>query len=301
MPANWCEMTSATGGTGALTLTAVSGAPSLVHVFGGSGTRRLPYSVVEFSDSTRSGEPIKAESGWGEINLATLVLTRSRPETTWNGTAYDGTTPAAISFGTTANNIRVTLTPLAAFSPTVLPAFTVASPMDNLGAWPANHTSVSTPLALVANREYYIPFHWALHGEYTQFGIGVTTLVSGSGAKLALYDLTSTGLPGAMRHNLTGATPLVTTTTGIKVGSAAGVLQPGYYYMGLMSGHAIAVKRAEAFSLPSPLGITLAGINMSMAYRTGSYATGLPDPAPLGTALTASASTSPLVHLRAAA
>jgi hypothetical protein len=298
--ANWLEMTSATGGTGALTLTAVSGAPTFANVFGASGTRRLPYAVLEWGSSARTGPPIKSESGWGEVNLATSVLTRTRPETTWNGTNYDGTVPSAISFGTTAANIRVILTPLSAFAPTALQAFPVTTPSENLGAWSAHLVNVAAAVTVTAAREYYVPFHWRLHGEYAQFGVGITTTIAASGVKIALYDVASTGLPGIKRQDLAAGTPIDSSgTAGIRAVSLSNVLPPGWYYAGILPSHAVGMRAGEVYTKPSPACSMSTGMPITHFYRAGTYATGLPDPAPTAGSLTGATTAVPLMFLKA--
>jgi hypothetical protein len=117
--ANWIDNTSSTGGTGALTLSGVTGSPGYTDAFGTSGTRTVEYQALEYTDSTRA-ELVRAESGVGSIALSTGVLTRSLVTATWvaSGASYlpkpgVATAPSALSFGTTAANIRIILAPVA--------------------------------------------------------------------------------------------------------------------------------------------------------------------------------------------
>jgi hypothetical protein len=86
--ANWARMTSTTGGTGSLTLSAVSGQPTFAQAFG-TGSTTVDY-VIEAADTR--------EAGTATYNGTTNVLSGRTVIQTWNGSA----------FGTTALNIPTT-------------------------------------------------------------------------------------------------------------------------------------------------------------------------------------------------
>jgi hypothetical protein len=95
MRGNGIRHETTTTGTGAVTLTGVTGWPGYEHVFGTSGTIFVEYTIVN-SD----GVPI--EGGIGSLVLSTMVLTRTRPEFTWNGAAYSAVPsgPLSLAAGT---------------------------------------------------------------------------------------------------------------------------------------------------------------------------------------------------------
>jgi hypothetical protein len=110
MRGNWLLATSSTGGTGALTLSGVTGWPIFTAMMGSSGSRLVEYEIAEYTDSTKT-VPAKLESGIGYLNLSTLALTRTKVEATYDGTTYKpnaaGDSPSALSFGTNAANIVI--------------------------------------------------------------------------------------------------------------------------------------------------------------------------------------------------
>lgn len=76
--ANWAKATTATGGTGSLTLTSVTGFPTFPQAFG-TGTSTVSYIIV--SDGLR-------EAGTASFNGTTGVLSSRTVTQAWNGTTY---------------------------------------------------------------------------------------------------------------------------------------------------------------------------------------------------------------------
>lgn len=300
MRGNWVEFTSTTGGTGALTLTELAGFPSVQDIVGTTGSRWLGYTILEWSNGVYAGPPAKAEHGIGSLALATGVLTRTKRLSTWNGTDYETINPSAISFGTTANNIRVVLAPTAELNPDVLPFYNVASPAEALGLTSSHATVGSATLALGASgREHYVPFRWCGCGDATHVGLAVTTSQGSTAAKIGFYAVDSTGLPGARLIDATGASPVTTAATGPQVSACSFHLPTGWYYACVLGNSTTAAVRAfENRGAPSMAGTNTTGGALGYFTATGNYATGLPATAPAGASLTAATTGGPCVYLR---
>jgi hypothetical protein len=277
MLGNWIECThNGTGGTGTLTLAAVSGSPQFTGAFGASGTRLVSYTINEFTDSTRT-QLSKSECGIGSLELSTNVLTRTKRLATWNGTTYDDTSPAAVSFGNTAANIRILCSPLADMGSFAFPF--VNSGHNSLGKlYGMNFGGQGSTSVLTNNQETYYPMLWPGMGEITEVSVECTTLDSAPGLiKGAVYDVGSDGYPGAMRKDL-GVADL--SATGTRVFANANFHLPaGWYYVANIANTNTAVLRINFSAIATPMGV-LSGAIVLSDYRTGTYSTGLADPAP---------------------
>lgn len=293
MVGDFIEMTTATGGTGALTLSAVTGSPGYADLFGASGTRFVEYAIDEFTDATRS-QLAQSEAGIGALTLSTLSLARSKIEATWNGTTYVTASPSAITFGTTAANIRVVCAPLAG-----LPAFAVpwmqGAVGDAIGVSSFHHFNATGTMAVVANTEYYVPFLHCGTPDVVQASIVVTTAVGSTNCKAAMYELGTDGQPAVKLFDIASGTPLSTGTTGNKSATIAAYLPPGWYYFGLIFSGAPTLRApTQMWSTP---GGTSSGSNAWCLSGSGSYTTGLP--APRATALAINTTNCPSVYVKA--
>jgi len=236
-----------TNGDGAVTLTAVTNKPRISTAFGTSN--RFVRYVIEKPASSMY------EEGIGQVS--SNVLTRTRPQVTWDGSTWkDGNSGSvtALAFGSspTSGDVIIRLAPTAEDTAPTIPAFQSSLsgdanwrdyrisghiPWDNSGA---GHT-------LTANREYYAAYRHETAGLLSGIQMEVTTAVAGSTIALALYDFGNNGLPGAKIADFTGFT---TATTGIKTDTATGSwspaggiwLTPGWYAMGFIASHAIAIR-----------------------------------------------------------
>src|SRR5688500_12067976 len=167
----------------------------------------MGYTIMEWASGVYSGPPSLAEHGIGSLSLSTSVLVRTKKLHTWNGTTYDSTNPAGLNFGTTANNIRVTLAPSAEMiTPDLIPFYNAGSGLGEDLGLTSTHSPVSAEMNLgAAGREHYTPFRWSGCGEIIQVGVGVTISAAGAAVKAGIYEIASTGLPGARLLDLTGA------------------------------------------------------------------------------------------------
>lgn len=250
MRLNYLGGQSATGGTGALTLTAAGGlalpASALV------ADSIVEYSIVEYTDSTLATIS-KAESGHGVISSGN-VLTRSVPRTTWNGTTYSQASPSALSFGT--SNVRVYIAPIAEGGPTAFPKRLDLSANYGvngyvIGANILTQTDFS-PAGLSANIQYMTPLKLEAGFPLTQIGVEVTTAAASSTIHVAIASVDPvTGNPGrilAVANSLSGV------TTGVKTGNITSRLfAPGWYWQLFSVSHALSIRGSEMFT-PSAMG-----------------------------------------------
>lgn len=295
---NNIEMTTATTTTGALTLQSVSGALAIDLVY--SQTRFIHYAVLEWPTAAWVGPPSKFEYGVGECDMGTLVLTRSKPTTTYDGTTYKRSAITSLAFSGVTSRVRVVIAPSADFTPFVYPFLCVASPAEDLGC-PSGHLAIgSGTLTLTNNRECYIPHRIDTCGPVTQAGIVVTTGVASGGIKLALYEIGEDGLPGR-RLNDWNSTPFDCTSTGNKVITLSTSLltYPMWVYVGLIANSAtIAVRGANSTLAASPAGVANSGQTIAYFYKAGTYSSGMPTPAAAGLNVVSNG-IAPVVYLRA--
>ena len=237
MRGNWIEATSSTGGTSALTLSDVTGSPNFDDVFGATGARFVECSIVEFTDSTRT-QVSKAESGVYSVALSTMVLTRTKINSTWSaGGAYDNTNPSAISFGTTAANIRIYCGALAES----FLSFPFAAPTavgDSLGRYPM---FVSGPSSTVSPANQTVTYSLAYFSDRQQILNCSARCIGGytggtSSVKVAVYEIDSAGMPGKRLIDFgnLGALAASTTLTSADLGTPV-TLAPGWYYVAVLA------------------------------------------------------------------
>jgi hypothetical protein len=221
-----------TGGAGALTLAPVAGKPSYANVFGSTGTRWVEYTVTD-------GD--KMEGGFGALDLATMVLTRSKVVWTWDGTNYSTTPAGPLTISSTASVI------CAANADSALPGhFGRASVSGGWGVnggpipWAnwimtGNFRAPSTP---AANVVYFTPVLWAARVPVSKFWVQVNTaFTAGVRFRYALYEFNPvTYLPGKLLFE--GTTEDAVDTGG---GTGHTVLLPesvylpnGWYFAALM-------------------------------------------------------------------
>ena len=289
--ANFVEETTTsiagTGGNGAVTLTAVTGRPRFSTVFGTQATD-IRYVI----EDTTNG---KFEVGIGSV--ASNVLTRTRPQVTWDGTTYDDSTPSAYAFGSTpaSGDVRVRLAATAESAAPIVPGVntTLSTTDDFLRDYPitgsANGFPSGSSEVATASREYYSIYRLDVAGQLQGIGLDVVTSVASSSIKLALYPVKPNGLPG---QKLLDFNTIPSATTGQKSDTATSTwtpagpmwLTPGWYYIGWICEGAISLRGngVNALALPrGPLGRQSSYGQGNTVYVAGNYASGLPAaPAP---------------------
>lgn len=281
--ANWVSETTTsiagTSGDGAVTLTAVTTTPRFSTVFGTQATT-VRYVIRKTTNGYR-------EAGIGSV--ASNVLTRTRPQVTWDGTTLDDSTPSALQFGATptSGDVLIEIAPLAESILTAMPG--VNDSITGEADWTfyrpsaANAIGGATGRTLTVNREYYQAYWLPNAGLFQGIQFQVATAQASSNLKMALYACGSNGLPG---QKIVDCVTTATTTTGIKTDSATGSWSPagpvwlaaGWYFIGYITGHAIAINGTSGTVLitQSPLGRGNSYGMTDTCYASGNYATGLP-------------------------
>lgn len=292
--ANWARVTTTTTGTGNLTLSAVTGYPTLNDVVGTN--RRFHYAILLDSDGT----PI--EEGIGYLSAST-TLVRERVTATYASSTYDDTSPSAVSLA--AGTYRVISS---GGADAIQGAALNVNRNASLALQKVVHSehllfgqSSSTGYTMVANRLVIVPFKLGTRVECDALCLRVGTGVAATNVRMGIWDEQADGHPGRLLGE-TGA--LASTTSGSDVIGTIGsviTLQPGRYFTGVVSDGAPAVGRAaQSGELYAFLGPAAGNLMQGVAafYSTHTFGA-LPNPAP-STSLTAiNASTSyPAIGLR---
>ncbi len=284
LAANFVEETTTsiagTGGNGDITLTAITGKPRFSTALG-SNKRYIRYVIEDTVNN-------KAEAGIGYV--ASNVLTRVRPQVTWDGTTWNDKAPSALAFGSspTAGNIRIRMAPTAEAMAPVIPARQTVIAGDpnwrdyrfsgHLDGAPGNAAGYS----MTAERAYFIAYRHDMAGVLNGVKLEVTAAVASSGIKWALYDFNADGLPAA---KIVDGNVIDTSSTGYKTDTtistwtpANGIwLPPGWYALALLPSHAVGIRGAATRGSPTPFGLSsLSYGNGDMIYVAGNYASGLP-------------------------
>lgn len=272
--ANWARVTTTTTGTGNLTLSAVTGYPTLNDVVGTN--RRFAYAILLDSDGT----PI--EEGIGYLSAST-TLVRERVTATYASSTYDDTSPSAVSLA--AGTYRVISTGSAGAIQGVAMNVNRNAALASQKLIPSQHTTVnnasSTGYTCVANRLVYTPFCLGVSAEVDALGIRVGTGVASTNVRLGIYDIDATGHPNKLLGE-TGALASATSSTDVIGTIGAPVrLQPGWYYVAIVSDGAPAVGRIDAGgALSTFLGAIAGNLMSSLGYFYATHTFGaLPNPA----------------------
>ncbi len=284
LAANFIEETTTsiagTSGDGAITMSAITGKPRFQTALG-TGKRWVRYVIEDTVNN-------KFEQGLGYVTSG--VLTRSRPQVTWDGTTWNDKAPTALQFGATptAGNILIRMAPTAeATAPTIHARQTAvageatwrdyrfSAHFDGLmGATASN--------ALVADMLYSTAYRLDTAGLLSGLKIEVTTGIAASSIKWALSDIGADGLPGA---KIVDGNIIDTATSGFKTDStistwnpANGVwLPPGWYALTIIASGAVSIRTANQKGGQTPFGLTsLSYGHGEMIYATGSYTSGIP-------------------------
>ena len=271
-------------GSGAITLTQITGLPRFSHAFG-SGRRHVRYVIEKQS----AGVVSMFERGLGYVE--SNVLTRTLPQITWDasGPTYDDTAPSALNFGATpsAGDVLVRMAPTVADGTRTLRVQQSTIAVDanwrdyplsgHLTEWTGNGTGST----MTVDREYYSYYENLIDGLVAGIQLDVAGALTSAGIKLALYEEGADGLPG---HHINTFNTLSGASTGIKTDTTVGTwsrgaafrLAPGGYYIGFISGHAIDLRGTGTNRmLRNPIGRYNGYGICNTVWRAGSYATGL--------------------------
>ncbi|MBX3610402.1 MAG: hypothetical protein KF871_10960 [Hydrogenophaga sp.] len=283
--ANYVEETTTsiagTSGDGAITLTAISNVPRFSTVFGTQATQ-VRYIIEDTVNK-------KFEMGIGVVSAN--VLTRTTPQITWTGAVYSDNAPSAIQFGSspTAGDIRIRMSATAESQGIVMGGInrSILSDANWSEYSPSGHWAGDTSLSnatMVAGREYYVAYKLECAGRLQGIRFSVGTAQASSNIKMALLSVAKTGFPG---QKIVDFNTVATTSTGIKTDSTTGTWTPagpiwlpaGWYYIGFICSHAIALGGKDignSIKMQTPLGLRDGYGVGSTCYATGSYASGIP-------------------------
>lgn len=290
--ANFVEETTSsiagTNGNGAVTLSAIANTPRFSTVFGTQATN-IRYVIEDTVNK-------KFETGVGFVSGN--VLTRTKPQVTWDGSAWNDKAPSPLAFGSTPTlgNIKIRLSATVESLTAQIPGFNrTLNASDN--TWRDFHINNSIVWNgnsqgsnLDPNKIYYYCYRLENAGLLDGIAVQVYTGATSSPMKICLYDVGTNGLPN---NKLITFNNVDTTTSGTKIDTATNTwssggpvwLNAGWYYIGFISDSNPVIggngSQQMLVSGPTPLGRANAyGWGMT-ATQPGDYATGLPaNPAP---------------------
>jgi hypothetical protein len=171
--------------------------------------------------------------------------------------------------------------------------------------WYPQVYTAGTPLQVVANSLYMIPFVVGVQHQFTAIGVNLT--IGGVGGtpvvRMGIYADNGAGYPGALIQDC--GTTAATGTGAITITGLTQTLAPGLYWLGVVSQGA---TTQPTFTTPTAVyaqAVNLFGLSAAAnpspaaSYVLGAVSAGLPNPFTAGQSLAAVAS-SPLVTLQAA-
>lgn len=264
MHANWARNTTTTTGTGSLTLSSVSGYPSIDDSVG----LNIPvtYHILRNSD----GKPL--ESGIGYLSASTTFV-RSKITSKYIASTLTQTSVTAVNLGTddTDGTWRLVFAPLGTcLKPSIPNVDSVSSGIKRMVfskhiLWDGNGDTK----AIGANNFYIVPFELDAEMEITRCGIEVTTLGAASKTRVGVYACLPDGTPGNI---ILETGDIDSTATGVKdtVFSSSRRLPAGWYYVGILSNVAgVAVRANQAARImSSPFGTTSALLPITCRYHS---------------------------------
>lgn len=274
--------TTASTGTGTLTLSSVSGFPRFSDGF--------PVgAVVYYSLLDSNGAPL--ESGIGTVG-ASNTLSRDRVLATYSGGTYNDLTPSAVSLSGTTT---VICTGAASSFQTVYPNINTANTFGGsalqrvvLDTRFNLNSTTSTGLTLVADRLYLVPFYLGFDCIATGITLRIGTGVAAKSLRAGIYQLDHLGCAADLIGE-TSATACATSGVNWSASFTSGnkKMAPGLHCIGLVSDGAPAIGTIGSGLRFGPFGIS-SGANVispnSYAYAAHTFGA-LPEPVP--TALTA--------------
>lgn len=231
MLANGVKETTTTTGTGAVTLSAVTGYPRFADSFSAND---LVYYAIQSGNNW--------EWGIGTIGAGN-TLARTVVRATYNSGVYSESSPSPI---TLAGVSSVFVARDAGCGIPDMPA--VASTLHASG----HAVSVAnTTLAAVADRLYAVPFLLTHNRPIAQLCVSISTAAAAKKIRLGMYSIGANGLPDKL---IAQTADIDASSTGLKSSSiSAGRVKPGWYYMSLISDGTPTVRAKSEFA-GNPLG-----------------------------------------------
>ena len=231
MLANWVKQAVASApGTGNITLGgAFSGFVGLGDVM--RDGELFNYTVIDGDNR---------ETGVATFQVTGGVVERTWPRQTLLSGALDMSNPAPISL--TANAV-VFIAPSADMLVS-LPTGQADYP-DVFSNHVQCHSGSGNNAAIVADRQYMVPYHLPIPLDVTGIAIDIDTAIPGSVSRLGLSQL----FQGAGVDGFIAEAAVDTTASGRAVATvAAGLLKPGWYGLHLLSDSAINIERISGTS-----------------------------------------------------
>ena len=237
---NGIKQTTATTGTGSLTLSSVAGMPTLADVF--ALNVPISYTLLDSSD-------LLIEVGIGYLSSST-VLVRNRVIATYVGSTYDSATATAANLSGTTT---VICTPQAASIESMLPSVDSQSASVSRFLMSAHRNLNATTLAVAALRLHHAPFLLRTAARVVSLSVNVSAAgVAGTVARAGIYVCNEKGYPGAL---LATSADFDCASTGLKTSTLTNPisLPPGWYFMSFVASAATTVN-AYTSTLANVLG-----------------------------------------------
>jgi hypothetical protein len=257
MLGNAIKQTTATTGTGSLTLSAVTGYPMFSDAF--PLNAMVSYCLLDSAG-------LFIEAGIGYLSSSS-VLVRNTVRATFVSSVYNDANPTAASL---SGATTVICAPHAATMESMLP--TVDNQSSSVARYllTASRSVSTTPVSLTALRLYHVPFLLRTAARVVSLSVSVTTLGAGSVIRAGLYACNEKGYMGAL---LATTGDLDGTTTGVKTGTLSSPvsLPPGWYFTSVVSSATVSVTGyqsavANVFG-GGPLGFSTSAPPVPIDYR----------------------------------
>jgi len=258
MLGNGIKQTTATTGTGALTMVTVTDMPALSDVFG----LNVP---IAYTLLTAAG--LFIESGIGYLS-GTATLVRAVVLSTFVSGVYNNVNPTAASLSGTTTII---CTPQAATLESMLPTVDSQSASVSRYLLTAGRNMSTTTLALTALRLYHVPFLLRTAARVSSLGINVTT--AGAALTVARAGIFSCNEKGYMGAMLATTADLDCASTGFKAGTLTNpiALPPGWYFASVVTSATCTVTAYSSalanLNGGAPLGFSTASPPIPIDYR----------------------------------
>lgn len=262
---DWARCTTTTTGAGNLTLSSVSGYPTINDVVGQG--QRFCYAILD--DST--GAPL--EAGIGYLSASTTMV-REKVTDTYSSGTYDNTSPAALTLAAGTKRVIVTALTRSLMSP--LPYVGNAAGYKGIG-----NAAIIDMMAPGAFNDQNLSglltvFPW-IHeygGEIDAFMIYCSAAGSaGQILRIGLYRIASDGTPGGL---IVESGSIAVDSTGAKTSTFTPfVLPPGHYYIACLSTSSTAAYVGTQTNASSALRMPAGCGNTIIDTAVGGYATGV--------------------------
>ena len=278
---NWIRATSATTGTGSLTLSAASGYATPASQF--AQGERFSYALVADSD----GKPI--EGGIGYLDGSGLLVRETVLATYASGTYTDATSNAGLSAVSLTGTTRVIVTPLKTADLAATRRGRSTGTLANDIFHPVNFVSPATgTLGLGSNsRSYYIPV--LLDFAHPVDAIALYLGSTGGNVDIGIYGVLPTGEPGDLligwsnktaTANVLNAYTLASADAG-RWTAAARIIPPGWYWVCINGSTTLTFSRLFQLHHHSLLAMANSGDRKSCLIVNRTQGT-LAQPAPSG-------------------